>query len=151
MRGKFHEKCETIFSNLKLHQVIIKPGRIFIKFFALAAYRCRNVELCDLNCVEIQFMTHTYAPLAPVTYTSLKVINKYKLKFKSKPWITLGLQKSISVKNKLVANFISKGYLIYFSFFPCTARLQNSPPIKWFPLTYDLMALILELTDIFYL
>ena len=27
-------------------------------------------------------------------------INKYKLKFKSKPWITLGLQKSISAKNK---------------------------------------------------
>ena len=30
------------------------------------------------------------------------------MKFKSKPWITLGLQKSISVKNKLVTNFISK-------------------------------------------
>ena len=26
------------------------------------------------------------------TYASLKRINKYKLKFKSKPWITLGLQ-----------------------------------------------------------
>ena len=33
---------------------------------------------------------------------------KYKLKFKSKPWITLGLQKSISVKNKLLTNFINK-------------------------------------------
>ena len=42
------------------------------------------------------------------TYASLKKINKYKLKFKSKPWITLGLQKSISVKNKLLANFINK-------------------------------------------
>ena len=31
-----------------------------------------------------------------------------KLKFKSKPWITLGLQKSISVKNKLFVNFINK-------------------------------------------
>ena len=41
-------------------------------------------------------------------YTPLKTINKYKLKFKSKPWITLGLQKSISVKNKLLANFINK-------------------------------------------
>ena len=38
----------------------------------------------------------------------LKKINKYKLKFKSKPWINLGLQKSISVKNKLLANFINK-------------------------------------------
>ena len=35
-------------------------------------------------------------------------LNKYKLKFKSKPWITLGLQNSISVKNKLLANFINK-------------------------------------------
>ena len=32
------------------------------------------------------------------TYAPLKRINKYKLKFNSKPWITLGLQKSISVK-----------------------------------------------------
>ena len=42
------------------------------------------------------------------TYATLKRINKYKLKFKSKPWITLGLQKSISVKNKLLTNFINK-------------------------------------------
>ena len=42
------------------------------------------------------------------TYAPLKKINTYKLKFKSKPWITLGLQKSISVKNKLLANFINK-------------------------------------------
>ena len=42
------------------------------------------------------------------TYAPLKRINKYKLKFKSKPWITLGLQKPISVKNKLLSNFINK-------------------------------------------
>ena len=36
------------------------------------------------------------------TYASLKRINKYKMKFKSKPWTTLGLQKSISVKNRLL-------------------------------------------------
>ena len=41
-------------------------------------------------------------------YVPLKRINKYKLKFKSKPWITLGLQKSISVKSKLLTNFINK-------------------------------------------
>ena len=40
------------------------------------------------------------------TYAPLKRINKYKLKFKSKPWITLGLQKSIYVKNELFVNFI---------------------------------------------
>ena len=37
----------------------------------------------------------------------LKKIDKYKLRFKSKPWITLGLQKSISVKNKLLTKFIN--------------------------------------------
>ena len=30
------------------------------------------------------------------------------MKFKSKPWISLGLQKSIFVKNKLLKNFITK-------------------------------------------
>ena len=42
------------------------------------------------------------------TYAPLKRINKFKLKFKSKPWITLGLQKSVSVKNKLFVNFMNK-------------------------------------------
>ena len=42
------------------------------------------------------------------TYAPLKEINKYKLKFKSKPWTTPGLQKSIFVKNKLLTNFINK-------------------------------------------
>ena len=42
------------------------------------------------------------------TDASLKRINKYKLKFRPKPWITSGLQKSISVKNKLLVNFINK-------------------------------------------
>ena len=42
------------------------------------------------------------------TYAPLRIIYKYKLKFKSKPWITLGLQKSMYVKNKLLTNFINK-------------------------------------------
>ena len=41
-------------------------------------------------------------------YAPLRRVKKYKLEFKSKPWITLGLQKSISVKNKLLANIINK-------------------------------------------
>ena len=42
------------------------------------------------------------------TYALPKRINKYKLKFKSKPGITLGLQKLVSVKSKLLTNFINK-------------------------------------------
>ena len=34
------------------------------------------------------------------TYAPLKRIDKYKLRFNSNPWITLSLQKSVSVKNK---------------------------------------------------
>ena len=42
------------------------------------------------------------------TYAPLKRISKFKLKFKCKPWIALRLQKSISVKNKLLKKFINK-------------------------------------------
>ena len=42
------------------------------------------------------------------TYAPLKRTSKYKLKFKYKPWITFGLQISISVKSKLLTNFINK-------------------------------------------
>ena len=38
------------------------------------------------------------------THAPLKKVNKYKLKFKTKPWITPALQKSISFKNKLRKN-----------------------------------------------
>ena len=41
-------------------------------------------------------------------YVPLKKINKYKLKFRSKPCIATGLQKSISIKNKFLTNFIKK-------------------------------------------
>ena len=41
-------------------------------------------------------------------YAPFKKISKYKLKFKTKPWITFGIQKSISVKNKLLKKFIKR-------------------------------------------
>ena len=41
-------------------------------------------------------------------YVPLKKFGKYKMKFISKPWITLGLQNSISVKNELLKIFINK-------------------------------------------
>ena len=43
-------------------------------------------------------MVDNHAPLRKVT--------KKKLRFRSKPWITLGLQKSISIKNCLFVKFI---------------------------------------------
>ena len=42
-------------------------------------------------------------------YGPLKKISKYKLKFKTKPWIIAALQKSISIKN--VKNALFKRYI----------------------------------------
>ena len=39
-------------------------------------------------------------------YLPLKKLTKQKLKFKTKPWITTGLQKSVLVKNKLLTRLI---------------------------------------------
>ena len=39
-------------------------------------------------------------------HAPLKKISKQKLKFRNKPWITLGLQKSISIKNHLLTKYI---------------------------------------------
>ena len=42
-------------------------------------------------------------------HVPLKKISKYKLKFKTKPWTTAALQKSISIKN--VKNALFKRYI----------------------------------------
>ena len=39
-------------------------------------------------------------------YGPLKTISKQKLEFRNKPWITLGEQKSISIKNHLPTKYI---------------------------------------------
>ena len=41
-------------------------------------------------------------------HAPLKKISKYKLKFKTKPWITPGIQKSISIKNSYFKRYIKK-------------------------------------------
>ena len=40
-------------------------------------------------------------------HAPLSIVNKYKLKFKTKPWNTPALQKSIFIKNKLLKKFIT--------------------------------------------
>ena len=40
-------------------------------------------------------------------HAPLKKVNKYNLKFKTKPWITPALQKSISIKNNLLKKTIT--------------------------------------------
>ena len=43
-------------------------------------------------------------------HAPLNQVNKYKLKFKSKPWISPAIQKSITVKNNLLKRFINAKY-----------------------------------------
>ena len=40
-------------------------------------------------------------------HAPLRKVNKYKLKFKTKPWITSALQKSVSIKNNFLKKFIT--------------------------------------------
>ena len=59
----------------------------------------KDVNLSSNNFFKrINAILDNHAPLRKVT--------KKKLRFRSKPWINLGLQKSISVKNSLFAKFI---------------------------------------------
>ena len=41
-------------------------------------------------------------------HAPFKNITKYKLKFRTKPWITPALQKSIFIRNKIFKNYIKK-------------------------------------------
>ena len=36
----------------------------------------------------------------------MKKVGKYKLKLKTKPWLTPGLPKSVSIKNKMLTKYI---------------------------------------------
>ena len=60
-----------------------------------------NVDLTTNNFLNaMNSLLHKYSPV--------KKISRYRLKLKTKPWITLGIQKSISLKNKLLKRFINK-------------------------------------------
>ena len=60
-----------------------------------------NVDLTTNNFLNaMNSLLHKYSPV--------KKISRYRLKFKTKPWITLGIQKSITLKNKLLKRFINK-------------------------------------------
>ena len=64
-----------------------------------------NVNSATSNSLgTINFVLNKYAPL--------RKVNKYKLRFKKKPWTTSGIQKSIYIKNKLLKKFISKKDLL---------------------------------------
>ena len=65
------------------------------------------LEIDELNVDNSTHMSLEKINILLDTYAPLKRIDKNKLRFKSKPYITLGLQKSISVKNKVLTKFIN--------------------------------------------
>ena len=58
----------------------------------------KKEQVCESFLSKINFFLAKYG--------QLKKVFKHKLKFKSKPWITSDIQKSISVKSKLLSIFI---------------------------------------------
>ena len=103
--------------------------------------KCNNLNYLDYrylqNCDEFWYCIECCSTISPFNSLSsnkkfpLKRVKKYKLKFKSKPWITLGLQKSIFMKNKLLTNFINKKDPILKEECPLTTRNIEiySPPL----------------------
>ena len=79
--------------------------------FILDYFSVDSEDLLKINELNADNSTKIYFDKISIlldTFAPLKKINKYKLKFKSKPWITPGLQKSIFVENKLLTNLINK-------------------------------------------
>ena len=78
--------------------------------FILGFFPTGWVDLMKINELNVDNSTQMYLERINIlldTYAPLKKIDKYKLRFAPKPWITLGFQKSISLKNKLLTNFIN--------------------------------------------
>ena len=61
----------------------------------------KNVDLTTIN-----FLNAMNSLLNK--YASFKIVSQYQLKFKTKSWITFGIPKLISIKNKLLKKSISK-------------------------------------------
>ena len=78
--------------------------------FILGYFSIDWEDLLKIDELNVDNSTQTYLEKISIlldTYAPLLKIDKCKLRFKSKPWITLDLQKSISVKNKLLTKFIN--------------------------------------------
>ena len=82
--------------------------------FILDYFSIHWEDLIKIDELNVDNSTQTYLENINIlfdTYAPLKRIDKCKLRFKSKPWITLGLQKSISVKNKLLVSSLTRSTL----------------------------------------
>ena len=74
---------------------------------------CFDKDWSDVRQLDQQYVTLSIESFLDnmnsilVEHASWNRINKYKLKFKCKPWITPAIQKSITVKNNLLERFLN--------------------------------------------
>ena len=82
--------------------------------FTLDYFSIHWEDLIKIDELNVDNSTQAYLENINIlfdTYAPLKRIAKYKLRFKSKSWITLGLQKSISLKSKLLVSSLTRSTL----------------------------------------
>ena len=80
-----------------------KKGNFILDYFSVDWNSLINNDK-DVNLSFNNFLKRINAILD--NHAPLRKVTQKKLRFKSKPWITLGLQKSISIKISLFAKFI---------------------------------------------
>ena len=78
----------------------------FILDYFSVNWRDINLQKNDVNNSLQSFFDSTNDLLK--IHSPYKKVKKYKLKFKGKPWISSGLQKSISIKNTIFKKYINK-------------------------------------------
>ena len=72
----------------------------FLDYFSIDWNETLKIEEQNVDCSTEMFLNKINELLD--NFAPFKKTSKYKLKFQLKPWITPGLQKSISVKNKIL-------------------------------------------------
>ena len=81
-------------------------GEFILDYFAIDWPHILKLQKNDTN-TSFQYFFDSMNRILDKHATS-KRLSKYKLKFKTKLWITMALQKSISIKNKLLSDYIDK-------------------------------------------
>ena len=103
-------------------QILVKETSYKITYTDIIQIDQQNVDLS----IE-SFLNNMKAILD--SNAPFKRVNKYKLRLKTKPWITLALQKLISVKNSLLGKF---------------KKSKDSQPKEHHHIKYDLQKYIIN-------
>ena len=84
----------------------LNQENFILDYFSVNWKNIINLQKNDVN-HSLQSFFDSVNDLLKI-YAPYKKIQKYKLEFKEKPWITSGLQKSISIKNSIFKKYINK-------------------------------------------